>query len=90
MPWSYTGVYATEEEVEELRTLAETPADRPLLYLGGVDTGRQAEAALYQRCHELALAHGLPEIPGHYGIDGGEFIVWRSGVGEESELDALG
>lgn len=28
------------------------------------------------RCHGMALAHGLPEIPGYYGIDltTGEFI----------------
>lgn len=67
-----TGVYATEEEYEELRRMMERPA--PYIVAGPMDLGPKSPQ---QRCHEMALAHGLPEIPGYYGmlLDTREFVT---------------
>ena len=62
-----TGTRATPEEVAELKALC----GRPMIAL---QCGPPPDPAV--RCHELALAHGLPEISGYYGIDlrDGEFV----------------
>lgn len=55
-----TGVFATEQEAEELRGLLGTP----LIMVGGrFPPNPQAE------CHRIALGHGLPEVRGYYGVD---------------------
>ena len=60
-----TGVFATKEEVEEVMGLANLPVIYPF----------RDSASPQERCHELALAHGLPEITGRYGMKkDGEFI----------------
>ena len=47
------GVFATAEEVDHLKRVL----NMPYIVIGGVAT------------HRIALAHGLPEIPGYYGCD---------------------
>jgi hypothetical protein len=60
-----TGVYATEEEMESLMTLVKVSG----MWIGGPPVNPA------ERCHKYALAHGLPEITGFYGIKGdGEFV----------------
>lgn len=62
-----TGVFATEEEIETMKRALDTP----YMIFGGKPPRSAAEVA-----HSLALAHGLPEIPGRYGCDlrTGEFV----------------
>lgn len=62
-----TGVFATKDEVDMLMVSLKTP-------LIALQCGPRKSAQV--RCHELALAHGLPEITGYYGIDeAGEFVT---------------
>ena len=60
-----TGVFATREEIEELKDILNTPV--MMIF----EPRRDARNV----CHEMALKHGLPEIQGYYGIRGsGEFV----------------
>lgn len=61
-----TGVFATKEEIAEARR------PRPVMFLsGGTPMGESAN----QYVHRIALAHGLPEIRGYYGMSPeGEFV----------------
>jgi hypothetical protein len=73
----YTGVKATPEELVELQALAKTASQTPVMTMNS-DQPSFAERA-WERClkrtHVLALAHGLPEITGYYGItQDGEFV----------------
>lgn len=63
-----TGIKATEEEIDTLKAAASTSG----MMIGGVPPRDPAKLA-----HEIALRHGLPEIPGFYGIDlaTGEFLA---------------
>lgn len=63
----YTGIKATTEEIESLKSLM----NQPYLVANGVPP-----LDPLQEAHKLALAHGLPEIPGYYGCDlkTGEFV----------------
>ena len=61
-----TGVFATKQEMEALRT----QLGLPLMKIGG--TLPESPQVM---CHRMALAHGLPEIEGYYEIDrDGEFL----------------
>ena len=61
-----TGVKATPEEVKMLFDMLNTP----MIML---QCGPPPDPA--KECHRLALAHGLPEIVGYYGIKkDGEFV----------------
>jgi len=76
-----TGVFATAEETAELKTLAQRVHSMPVIAFsiadgldGGGEAGRSS-TRMQKRCHELALAHGLPEIEGYYGItNDGQFV----------------
>lgn len=63
-----TGIIASTEEVEALKSMLSTP-------LIAINCGSPQRPDV--RCHEMALAHGLPEIRGRYGIDliTGEFVA---------------
>lgn len=65
-PYFMTGVFATPEEIK--RMLDEQR--KPMALIGG----KWPEPERLQ--HEIALAHGLPEIKGFYGCDfrDGEFL----------------
>lgn len=62
-----TGVFATPEEMEHVRNVA----NLPYMIVGGYPPPGPAETI-----HRAALAHDLPEIPGYYGMDlaTGEFL----------------
>ena len=64
-----TRVFATKNEVEEIKGLFDTP----IITLGRVFNGLHP----MERVHEIALSHDLPETKGFYGIDLGnrEFIT---------------
>lgn len=64
---TYTGVFATQEEIQTLKNTL----NQPYIMVGGHWPKSPQEVA-----HSLALAHGLPEIPGYYGCDlrTGEFV----------------
>lgn len=72
-----TGVYANPQELEEVKSLAAKAA------LSGMTSSRfgfvKSDEGMRQvqvRVHELALAHGLPEIEGFYGMNSdGEFTT---------------
>jgi hypothetical protein len=59
-----TGVFATEEQVERMKSAA-------IMMVGGVTPEDPAKVA-----HACALEQGLPEIEGYYGCDlkAGEFV----------------
>ena len=62
----HTGVFATKDELDELRKLVGLPA---------IKIGNYIPKTPQQVCHDIALRHGLPEITGYYGINGdGEFL----------------
>lgn len=71
-----TGVFATEEEQAKSQELQREAARTPVILLGGTyDMAGRARDRMYKVVHGFALAHGLPEIPGYYGMAlDGEFI----------------
>jgi hypothetical protein len=71
-----TGVFATDEEQAIAKDLAAKAARTPVILLFGQhDLSGEARERMYETVHGFALAHGLPEIPGFYGMDEkGEFI----------------
>lgn len=76
-----TGVFATKEELKEISEAAKVANNTPCIALSVADgikhggfAGR-AHLSAKETCHKIALAHGLPEIPGFYGIrNDGEFV----------------
>lgn len=64
-----TGVFATDPEISLLQALAQTSGLR-------VSGGDPASEDPLKASHRMAIAHGLPEIPGYYGCDlhNGEFL----------------
>jgi len=78
----HTGIYATDEERERASKAANRAAQTPVIAFssrhaleeGGLSG--QAWKSAKQLCHEFALAHGLPEIQGYYGMTkDGEFVT---------------
>ena len=61
-----TGVFATKEEIEDCFRV------RPVMFLSG---GQPMFKSAQETVHQYALAHGLPEIIGYYGMTReGEFV----------------
>ncbi len=78
-----TGVFATEEEAERLGRLARDTAKTPVIAVpdgqgGLLDASGLAREHLYKAVHAAARAHGLPEVPGWYGLDLGTREFLRS------------
>ena len=78
----HTGVYATKEETDRCFEAAKRAANTPVIAFssehalkeGGLSG--QAWKAAKELCHEAALAHGLPEVEGYYGMTrDGEFVT---------------
>lgn len=78
----HTDIFATAEEVAELKRLAGEASRTPVIALSVADglAGNDFAATAWRRarqaCHKAALDHGLPEFDGFYGImlDTGEFV----------------
>ena len=68
-----TGIKATVEDFEKLRTLVcqgWSPGQTMIVFSVGEGIRKdQATVDSQKECHRLALAYGLPEIGGYYGID---------------------
>jgi hypothetical protein len=77
----HSGVFATKEDLEKLTQLA-TRGWLPgqMMVVFSVGEGIRKDAATLnakKECHKLALAYGLPEIEGYYGItEDGEFVSY--------------
>jgi len=75
----HTKVFATEDEIKDLRALAcqgWMPGDVMMVtsVMQGI-TKDQKTVDARKICHNLALSHGLKEIEGYYGItEEGEFV----------------
>lgn len=67
-----TGVFATEDEYTDLLNLAKKGwVEGDVVIVSSVIEGIRKDKATRDAkvvCHKLALAHGLPEIQGYYGI----------------------
>jgi hypothetical protein len=75
-----TGVKASPEDFEKLKTLANKgwkQGDVMIVFSVGEGISKDMATVDAQKaCHRLALAYGLPEIEGYYGIDmDGEFVT---------------
>ncbi len=76
-----TRVHATKEEIKDLKASVHRACKTPMIALSSrhaLEEGGfsgQAWRSTKELCHEMALKHGLPEIPGFYGItNDGEFV----------------
>jgi hypothetical protein len=83
-----TGVYATKGELAAIiKAAAKIP---PVIAIGiagphSLDPFAEPRRRLWEKVHRAALRHGLPEIPGFYGIiPGGEFVTADPPTKEES------
>jgi hypothetical protein len=75
-----TGVFANKEDFDKLVNLARRgwqPGETMIVFSVGEGIRRdQATVDFRKECHRLALAYGLPEIEGYYGIDNSmEFVT---------------
>lgn len=73
------GVFATAEEIAHIKHCQSMPVmgfTNPEPPGPGVSPVIPLCESPLQAAHRAALAHGLPEIPGYYGIDlsNGEFL----------------
>jgi len=75
-----TGVKMVKEDFEKLQRLARLgwmPGEPMIVF--SVEEGFRRDRAVIdalKECHRLALAYGLPEISGYYGLDlDREFII---------------
>ena len=78
----HTKVFLTPEELKEMRGLAKDAATTPSFglsseqVLSGNDFASLAHKRMFARLTALAKAHGLPDIPGEYGLTNeGELVV---------------
>jgi len=74
-----TGVFAKKEDLEKLTRLARQgwmPGETMIVFSVGQGIHKdQATIDAQKACHQLAIAYGLPEITGYYGIKAdGEFL----------------
>lgn len=79
MPIEYTGFHASPEEWEDILNLVKQgwqPGETVIVssIMQGITKDQKTLDARIT-CHKLALAHGLPEIDGYYGLSNdGEFV----------------
>lgn len=74
---THTGVFATDEERDKCQKLAKQAAGTPVMRLSSTSPDFSATAweHVNKTVYAAALAHGLPEIEGYYGMTPeGEFI----------------
>ena len=73
-------IFATEDEIKYIKHCQSMPIiafTNPEPPGPGVSPVIPLNEAPIEAAHRAALAHGLPEIPGYYGIDltNGEFVT---------------
>ena len=73
------GVFATKEEIDYIKHCQSMPLmaiTNPAAPGPGVPHAVPMSESPQEAAHHAALAHGLPEIQGYYGIDlsNGEFV----------------
>lgn len=73
-------VFATADEIAHIKHCQSMPLmafTNPAPPGPGVPHAIPMSESPVEAAHRAALAHGLPEIPGYYGIDlsNGEFVV---------------
>ena len=68
-------VFATEDELEDIKERAGKARETPIIGLGPFNSFDPWQF-VREKIHEYALAHGLPDTPGFYGIHlkTGEFL----------------
>lgn len=76
------GVFATAEEIAYVKSCASAPVmafTNPESPGPGVSPVIPFAEDPLIACHRLALAHGLPEIKGYYGMDlrNGQFVSYE-------------
>lgn len=74
-----TGIKASEQDFEKLKNLTQKGWQHgETMIVFSVGEGIEKDNTTFdakKECHRLALAYGLPEIQGYYGIDNNrEFI----------------
>jgi len=74
-----TGKFATKEDTEKMHQLAMRgwmPGEAIMVFSVGDGIRKDKNTVDAQKeCHKLALAYGLPEIEGYYGMNkDGEFV----------------
>jgi hypothetical protein len=79
IPFERMGVFATAEEIQSVKHAAAMPMmamTNPQLPGPGVSPVVPMFRSPIEIAHAAALAHGLPDHPGFYGIDleNGEFL----------------
>jgi len=75
-----TGIKANKEDLDKLVNFARRgwlPNQPMIVFSVGEGIAKdQGTVDAQKMCHKMALAYGLPEIPGYYGIlEDGEFIT---------------
>lgn len=67
-------VFATKEELEDIKKRSNRAGTTPMIWAGGPP--RDPWHSVRQKIHEYALAHGLPDTKGFYGmhLETGEFL----------------
>jgi hypothetical protein len=73
------GVFATEDEIQRIKHCQSMPVmafTNPAPPGPGISPVIPMSESPVEAAHRAALSHGLPEIPGYYGIDlsNGEFV----------------
>jgi hypothetical protein len=77
---TYTGIFATKEEIEEARKLAKNASETPVIAFSSAHAMRgglsgDAWQIAKEYCHEIAIKHGLKDFEGFYGMtEDGEFV----------------
>ncbi len=74
----HTGVFATDKERDECQNLAQEASRTPVMTLSSNMPSFSAIAweRVNKTVYTAALAHGLPEIEGYYGMTpNGEFVT---------------
>lgn len=70
-----TGVFATSEEKENIQAALKR-TQGPVMYLSGGIPIHGSMEDVFKKVYSAAIAHGLPEIPGEYGLsEEGEFLT---------------
>lgn len=93
MEFERLGIFATAEEIAYIKECQSRPLvamTNPAPPGPGVPHAVPMFTTPIEAAHRAALAHGLPQIPGYYGIDlsNGEFIIASDSQGGSTKGEA--